>query len=291
VVSGQTVLERAAWPGRSEPILWSASTTNAHEDAVGILADACHHSLDPHLESMSLKRKLVLLPTALMLHGLLASAALADTVARANGRCALKQNGYEAFNGYCTVKQKQNGPTTVFVVDLDNGNHFRFSGPSRQQLHVETSSGIQQNVLFEDQGSKGVFTWNDGSSTTRLSVKTDEVTNPNAQFDDHPSTATGSSLAGAAVGALIGALLSGGKPANVSGAVVGQPVAEFQNLINSDPGLVESRLTGSGYTYIRSSSRENGEDSFWKRGGSCVDVRTTFNRYQSFTYANPSNCN
>jgi hypothetical protein len=240
---------------------------------------------------MSLKRKLVLLPTALMLHGLFASAALADTVARANGRCALKQNGYEAFNGYCTVKQKQNGPTTVFVVDLDNGNHFRFSGPSRQQLHVETSSGVEQNVLFEDQGSKGVFTWNDGSSTTRLSVKTDEVTNPNAQFDDHPSTATGSSVAGAAVGALIGALLSGGKSANTPTAVVGQPVAEFQNLINSDPGLVESRLTGSGYTYIRSSSRENGEDSFWKRGASCVDVRTTLNRYQSFTYANPSNCN
>jgi hypothetical protein len=72
---------------------------------------------------------------------------------------------------------------------------------------------------------------------------------------------------------------------------VGQPVAEFQNLIGSDPGYVESRLTGSGYTYIRTSSRENGEDSFWKRGGSCVDVRTTFNRYQSFTYANPSNCN
>lgn len=55
---------------------------------------------------MSLKRKLVLLPSALMLHGLFASAALADTVSRANGRCALKQNGYEAFNGYCTVKQK-----------------------------------------------------------------------------------------------------------------------------------------------------------------------------------------
>ena len=240
---------------------------------------------------MSFKRKFCLLPAALMLHGFFASAALADTVARANGRCALKQNGYEAFNGYCTVKQKQNGPTTVFVVDLDNGNHFRFAGASRQQLHVETTSGIQQNVLFEDQGSKGVFTWNDGSSTTRLSVKTDEVTNPNAQFDDHPSTATGSTLAGAAVGALIGALLGGGKPAKGQAAGVGQPVAEFQTLINSDPGYVESRLTGSGYTYIRTSPRENGEDSYWKRGGNCVDVRSILNRYQSFTYANPSSCN
>jgi hypothetical protein len=240
---------------------------------------------------MSMKRKFILLPTALMLHSLFASTALADTVARANGRCSLKQNGYQAFNGYCTVKQKQNGQAMIFVVDLDNGNRFRFAGPNRQQLHVETASGIQQNVLFEDQGSKGVFTWNDGSSTTRLAVKTDVVTNPNAQFDDHPSTATGSTLAGAAVGALIGALLGGGKPASSPAAGVGQPVAEFQNLIGSDPGYVESRLTGSGYTYIRTSPRENGEDSFWKRGRSCVDVRTILNRYQSFTYANPSNCN
>jgi hypothetical protein len=240
---------------------------------------------------MSAKRKFALLSSALMLHGLVASSALADTVARANGRCALKQNGYEAFNGYCTVKQKQNGQTTVFVVDLDNGNHFRFAGPNRQQLHVETASGIGQNVLFEDQGSKGVFTWNDGTTTTRLSVKTDVVTNPNAQFDDHPSTATGSTLAGAAVGALIGALLGGGRAANGQAAVVGQPVAEFQNLIGSDPGYVESRLTSSGYTYIRTTPRENGEDSFWKRGGSCVDVRSILNRYQSFTYASTSNCN
>lgn len=226
-----------------------------------------------------------------MFHGLFASAALADTVARANGRCSLKQNGLGAFNGHWHHQAEAECPATVFVVAPANGNPFRFAGPGRQQLHGETTYGIQQNVLFEDQGSKGVFTWNDGSSTTRLSVKTDEVTNPNAQFDDHPSTATGSSLAGAAVGALIGALLSGGKPANASGAVVGQPVAEFQNLINSDPGLVESRLTGSGYTCIRSSSRENDEASFWKRGGCYVDVRTTFNRYPSFTYANPSNCN
>jgi len=240
---------------------------------------------------MSFKRKFYLLPAALLLHGLCSSAALADTVARANGRCSLKQNGYEAFNGYCTVKQKQNGPTTVFVVDLDNGNHFRFSGPSRQQLHVETTYGIQQNVLYEDQGSKGVFTWNDGNSTTRLSVKTDVVTNPNAQFEDHPSTATGSTLAGAAVGALIGSLLGGGTPANGQTGGVGQPVAQFQNLIGSDPGYVESRLTGAGYTYIRTRARENGEDSFWKRGGSCVDVRSILNRYQSFTYADPSNCN
>lgn len=229
---------------------------------------------------------------ALVLGGLgFAPAVLADTVARANGRCTLKENGFQSFNGYCTIKQKQNGATTMFVVELENGNRFRFAGPSRQQLHVETTSGIEQNVLFEDQGSKGVFSWNDGASTHRLSVKTDTVTNPNAQFDDHPSTATGSSVAGAAVGALIGALLGGGNaPATAGKGLEGQPVAELQNLIGSDPGYVESRLTGTGYTYIRSTPRENGVDSYWRRGSSCVNVRSILNRYQSFTYANPSRC-
>jgi hypothetical protein len=239
---------------------------------------------------MSLKRKFALGCASLIACGFLPSPSLADTVARANGRCTLKENSYEAYNGYCTIKQKQNGGVTIFVVDLENGNHFRFSGPSRQQLHVETRAGIEQNVLFEDQGSKGVFTWNDGTSTHRLAVKTDEVTNPNAQFDDHPSTATGSTLAGAAVGALIGALLGGGKQPNPAIGVEGQPVADLQNLIGSDPGYAESRLTSLGYTYIRSNPRENGVDSFWRRGASCVDVRSTLGRYQSFTYTTATNC-
>lgn len=240
---------------------------------------------------MNAQRAIGLFSAALMASSALPSPTLADTVARANGRCSLKENSYEAFNGYCTIKQKQNGNITTFVVDLENGNHFRFSGPNRQNLHVETHSGVEPNVLFEDKGSKGVFTWNDGNNTRRLAVKTDTVTNPNAQIDDHPSTATGSSLAGAAVGALIGALLGGGKSGGGSAGMMGQPVGELQSLIGSDPGYVESRLTGSGYTYVRTSPRENGLDSYWKRGTTCVDVRSIMNRYQSFTYANPSNCN
>lgn len=240
---------------------------------------------------MSMKRKFSLGVAALLVSSSLSIPALADTVARANGRCSLKENGYEAFNGYCTVKQKQNGGTIIFVVDLDNGNRFRFSGPGRQQLHVETDSGIGSNVLFEDQGSKGVFSWNDGSTTHRLAVKTDVVTNPNAQIDDHPSTATGASVTGALVGGLIGALLSGGKPSGGAG-VEGQPVPELQSMMSSAPGSVENRLTATGYAYIRSIEGNNDEfESFWKRGGSCVDVRRINNRYASFTYSNPANCN
>lgn len=239
---------------------------------------------------MSSKRKFALASAVLMAGSVLVAPVHADTVARANGRCSLKDNGYQAFDGYCTIKQKQNGGTTIFVVDLDNGTRFRFSGPGRQQLHVETASGIEQNVLFEDKGSKGVFTWSDGASTHRLAVKTDEVTNPNAQFEDHPSTATGATVAGALVGGLIGALLGGGSSSGGGAGMVGQPVAEMQNLIGSDPGMVEGRLTATGYTYIRSMPTENGMDSFWKRGKACVNVRSILNRYQSFTYANPANC-
>lgn len=240
--------------------------------------------------AMSFKRKFAFVSAGLMASTTLSIAALADTVARANGRCLLKENDYQSYNGYCTIKQKQNGDTTIFVVDLENGNRFRFAGPNRQQLHVETSTGIQQNVLFEDQGSKGIFTWNDGTSTHRLAVKTDTVNNPNAQFDDHHSTSVGATLAGAAVGALLGALLSGGKSNPSSSGVEGQPVSDLQYLVGADPGTVESRLTSSGYTYIQSSPRENGVDSYWRRGNACVDVRNILNRYQSFTYANPGRC-
>lgn len=240
---------------------------------------------------MSYKRMFAIGCASLMASNLLTGPALADTVARANGRCSLKENGYQAFNGYCTIKQKQNGGTTLFVVDLDNGGRFRFSGPGRQQLHVETDSGIGTNVLFEDQGSKGVFTWNDGNTTHRLAVKTDVVTNPNAQIDDHPSTAIGATVAGALVGGLIGAILGGGKPSGGAG-VEGQPVPELQSMLGNQPGTVESRLTATGYSYIRSNELNMNEfESFWKLGGSCVNVRRLNNRYISFTYVNPANCN
>ena len=239
---------------------------------------------------MTFNRQLAVALTALLVTPILSLPSAAETVARANGRCLLKEQNYQLYNGFCSIKQKANGGTTIFVVDLENGNRFRFAGPNRQQLHVETSMGIQQNVLFEDRGSSGVFSWNDGNSTYRLAVKTDTVTNPNAQFDDHHSTSVGATVAGAAVGALIGALLGGGRSNSGSSGQEGQPVADLQNLVGADPGYVESRLTSAGYTYIQSSPRENGTDSYWKRGGACLDVRSILNRYESFTYANPSRC-
>ena len=202
-------------------------------------------------QTLSLKRKLSLGCAACLASTVLPLAAMAETVARANGRCSLKDDNYQVYNGYCTIKQKQNGNTAIFVIELENGNHFRVSGPSRQRLSVETASGMNERVQYEDLGNKGVFSWDDGDSTHRLAVKTDTVTNPNAPFDDHPSASIGTALATAAVGALISGLLGGGRTASPPSGAIGQPVPGLQDLIGADPGFVESRLTSAGYTYIQ----------------------------------------
>ena len=49
---------------------------------------------------MSFKRKFGLLGTLLITSTALAVPSQAETVARANGRCQLKENGYQAYNGY-----------------------------------------------------------------------------------------------------------------------------------------------------------------------------------------------
>jgi hypothetical protein len=56
---------------------------------------------------------------------LLAPTAGAKTLARAQGRCKLTSGDYKAFDGYCTVKQKLQGNTMSFVVELDNGSHYQ----------------------------------------------------------------------------------------------------------------------------------------------------------------------
>jgi len=98
----------------------------------------------------------------------------ANTVAKAEAECRLTDNGKVVFEGDCSVKQKDSTGTTGFVVKLEDGSTYRFSGPNRTNLRLEGGDG-GSNVLFEDKGAKGVFTWNDGSRTRKLSVKTNET--------------------------------------------------------------------------------------------------------------------
>ena len=99
--------------------------------------------------------------------------AQAQSVAKSDAECRLSMNGQVISSDDCTVKEKVGDGRETFVVKFDNGKVFRFSGPNRQNLRIEDDFANASNVLFEDKGPKGVFTWNDGNSTYKLVVKTD----------------------------------------------------------------------------------------------------------------------
>jgi len=109
-----------------------------------------------------------------LLMGTGAAPVQANTVAKAEAECRLTDNGKVVFDGGCSVKQKESAGTVGFVVNMQDGSTYRFSGPNRTNLRLEGGDG-GSNVLFEDKGAKGVFTWNDGSRTRKLSVKTNET--------------------------------------------------------------------------------------------------------------------
>lgn len=135
--------------------------------------------------------------------------ASAETVARAYGRCKLSVPDYTLYDGHCTAKQLRRDGTTTFVMDLDNGSSYSFSGPNKQALQVETPDGIH-NVSYKEDPDKGVFAWDEEGARNTLSVKLD-AQQPADVSHDSTGKSIGIALAGAAVGALIGSLLSGGK--------------------------------------------------------------------------------
>jgi hypothetical protein len=95
-----------------------------------------------------------------------------QAVAKSDSECRLSKNGEVIYNDDCTVKEKVSEGRESFVVRFDTGKIYRFSGPNRQNLRIEDDFANTSNVLFEDKGSKGVFSWNDGNSTYKLAVKT-----------------------------------------------------------------------------------------------------------------------
>lgn len=220
----------------------------------------------------------------------LALPAAAETVARAHGRCKLMNGDYEAFNGHCITKQKQNGGILAFVVELDDGSTYRFSGPNRQALNVETHEGVR-NVQFRDENDRGVFIWNADGQRHRLAVKLDTAHNPAASYDDEKPTSVGTAL-GALAGAIIGGLLSGASSTSAAPARVGAPVPDLQSLVGARGGQAEATLTGKGYTYRTGKQMGDSAFSYWSQPGSgnCVVIRTTDGRYASITYAEKSEC-
>jgi hypothetical protein len=220
----------------------------------------------------------------------LALPAAADTLARAHGRCKLMNGEFEAFDGHCVTKQKQMGSTMAFVVELDNGSVYTFSGPNRQALHVDTYDGIR-NVTFRDEQDRGVFIWTSEGQRHRLAVKLDTAHNPDVSYDDTQPTSVGTAL-GTLAGAIIGGLLSGATTTTTTPARVGAPVTDLQSLVGARGGQAEATLHSKGYTYRTGKQMGDSAFTYWSQPGSgnCVVIRTTDGRYASITYAEKSEC-
>ncbi|SBO42149.1 hypothetical protein [Cyanobium sp. NIES-981] len=218
-------------------------------------------------------------------------AALAEVLVRAQGRCKLTSGGYEVFNGHCTFKHKAAGGRDSFVVKLDDGTDFVFTGPNPQALQVETYSSIK-NVRHNAKPNHDLFVWNDGEQR-RLAVRLDQVQNPDARFDDASSKVTGGTLVGAAVGALIGGLIAGSSQSRAQEpARVGAPVSALQQLVGVRGASAERELTAKGYTYRGGDQIGDSSYTYWEqpRTDTCVAVRTTDGRYQAITYTEPARC-
>ena len=218
-------------------------------------------------------------------------AAHAEVLLRAQGRCKLVSGGYESYNGHCIFKHKAAGGTDAYVVKLDDGTDFVFRGPNPQALSVQTYSGIR-NVRHNARPDHDVFIWNDGERR-RLSVRLDHVQNPDVRFEDKPQKADTGTLLGAAVGALIGNLITGGgSSTSTETARMGAPVSELQSLVGVKGRSGEAELIRKRYIYRGGSTGIASKFSFWEqpRTNNCVGVQTADGRYQKIEYTDKSNC-
>lgn len=241
----------------------------------------------------SVRQAAAALGTGLMLTGLsapMAPGAMAEVLVRAQGRCKLMSGAYQAFNGHCVFKHKQAGGVEAYVVKLDDGTEFNFSGPNPQALNVQTYAGIR-NVRHTVRPDHEIFSWDDGEPR-RLSVRLDHVENPDVRFEDQPQKASTASLLGAAVGALIGGLISGKPITFAEPAREGAPVADLQSLVSARAAGAEATLTAKGYTYRGGTQLADSSFTYWQqpRTRNCVAVRTTDGRYQAITYTKKSDC-
>ncbi|WP_411876817.1 hypothetical protein [Vulcanococcus limneticus] len=245
--------------------------------------------------NIRLPRTAALLGPGILLFSALApfhQAASAETLVRAAGRCKLERGGIQLFNGHCSFKHKAAGGTDAFVVKLDDGTDFNFSGPNPQALQLQTYSGIL-NVRHNVKPDHDLFLWNTDGGDHRLSVRLDSVQNPDATFEDRPQKVTNATLAGVALGGLIGALIAGSsKGGSSEPARVGAPVSSLQSLVGVRGASAESEITSKGYTYRGGDQIGDSAFSYWQqpRTKNCVAVRTTDGRYQSITYTEPSKC-
>jgi hypothetical protein len=205
-------------------------------------------------DSMLRIRSIALLCAAVGAATTLGAAVQAQGVAKADAQCRLLEGGNVIYDDDCTVKEKMMDGKLSFVVKFDNGRSFRFVGPNRQNLRVENDFGSLNNVLFEDKGNKGVFSWNDGNLTRKLTVNT-------------------------------GAGGSGG-----SGLVLGPPVPDLQYLVGQTPVSAALGFIIRGTKFVSESKIPEGTLTYMTDKKRCVAFLSENNRYKSITLAEQAKC-
>lgn len=186
--------------------------------------------------------------------------AQAQSVAKSDAECRLSKNGEVVYNDDCTVKEKVGDGREIFVVKFDSGKVFRFSGPNRQNLRIEDDFANASNVLFEDKGAKGVFSWNDGNSTYKLVVKTG------------------------------GASSGGNDGGSGGGLVLGPPVPDLQYLVGKSPASAALAFVIRGTRYVSESQVPQGTLTYMRDKKRCVAFLSSNNLYRSITFAEDSKC-
>jgi hypothetical protein len=186
--------------------------------------------------------------------------AQAQSVAKSDAECRLSKNGEVVYTDDCTVKEKVSDGRETFVVKFDNGKIFRFSGLNRQNLRIEDDFANGSNVLFEDKGAKGVFSWSDGNNTYKLLVKT-------------------------------GGSSTGGNDGNSSGGLVlGPPVPDLQYLVGKSPVSAALGFVIRGTKYVSESQVPQGTLTYMLDKKRCVAFLSANNLYKSITFADDNKC-
>jgi hypothetical protein len=185
----------------------------------------------------------------------------AQTTAKSEAECRLSENGAVVYEDDCSVRQSNQDGQVNFVVKLDNGNSFRFVGPNRQNLRLDNGFGGFTNVLFEDKGAKGVFTWSDGNRTRKLVVKT-------------VGTSSNSNSSGSSSNSL----------------VLGPPVPDLQYLVGQTPVSAALGFIIRGTKYVRAEQVSEGTLTYMLDKKRCVVFLTVNDRYMSVTFADANKC-
>jgi hypothetical protein len=185
----------------------------------------------------------------------------AQTTAKSEAECRLSENGSILYEDDCSVREKLENGQVSFVVKLDNGNSFRFVGPNRQNLRLDNGFGGFTNVLFEDKGAKGIFSWSDGNRTRKLIVKTNGAT---------------------------GGSSSNGYPS--SSLVLGPPVPDLQYLVGQTPVSAALGFIIRGTKYISAEQVSEGTLTYMLDKKRCVAFLTVNDRYKSVTFADATKC-